>query len=103
MLLKDISTTSPTNCTSLLLHAIVSNVTYGPTDGETGLQRSDYEAIGVLSFIQLSELRHRGAFTAVSQTFATCCLRCGQSSNPTISSLPELWYQVSISYFFDAA
>ncbi|KAL1964941.1 hypothetical protein VTN77DRAFT_6294 [Rasamsonia byssochlamydoides] len=81
---------------SLLLHATVANMTYGPQDGENGLQRPDYEAIGVLSFIQLSELRHRGAFTAVSQTFATCCQRCGESSDPTISSLPEQWYQETV-------
>lgn len=82
---------------SLLLHAIVANATYGPANSASGLNRSDYEAIGVLSFIQLSELRHRGAFTAVSQTFATCCQRCGEHTDPEISSLPEVWYQVGIS------
>jgi hypothetical protein len=32
-----------------------------------------FESIGCLTFEQLSTLRHRGAFSAVSQTFATCC------------------------------
>lgn len=32
-----------------------------------------FERIGNLSFLQLSTLRHRGAFSTVSQTFSTCC------------------------------
>lgn len=60
------------------------------------MTKSDFEMIGVASFTQLAELRHRGAFSTVSQTFATCCLRCGQSSDPEIASLPHNWYQVSI-------
>ncbi|GMG25342.1 unnamed protein product [Aspergillus oryzae] len=77
------------------LHGYVSALrTYGPT-GELGLTKSDFEMIGVASFTQLAELRHRGAFSTVSQTFATCCLRCGQSSDPEIASLPHNWYQVT--------
>ena len=77
---------------SLLLHAIVSNATYAPNDG---LRRADFETIGTLSFVQLSELRHRGAFSTVAQTFAACCLRCAENKNSEISSLPDMWYQVS--------
>lgn len=78
---------------SLLLHAILSNTNYGP-QGEKGLKREDYENIGSASFAQLAELRHRGAFSTVSQTFATCCQRCAQSKDQSISSLPNAWYQV---------
>ncbi|RDW90267.1 THADA/TRM732 family protein [Aspergillus mulundensis] len=87
---------------SLLVHATLSNTTYGP-QGETGLTRSDYEEIGKSSFTQLAELRHRGAFSTVAQTFATCCQRCGQSSNPEISALPELWYQEAKKIIFEKA
>lgn len=81
---------------SLLLHAILSNTTYAPPDS---LQRADYETIGALSYVQLSQLRHRGAFTAVSQTFETCCVRCAENKKPEISGLPDLWYQVSEAIF----
>ncbi|OGM51318.1 HEAT repeat protein [Aspergillus bombycis] len=78
---------------SLLLYATLANRTYGPK-GELGLTKGDFETVGVASFTQLAELRHRGAFSTVSQTFATCCLRCGQSSDPEIASLPHRWYQL---------
>jgi hypothetical protein len=78
------------------LHATLSNATYGPK-GENGLRRADYEKIGTLSFIQLAELRHRGAFSTVAQTFTTCCQRCGQSKDASIYTLPEAWYEVSVS------
>lgn len=87
---------SCTNTGSLLLHATLANPTYGP-QGSSGLTRDDYEKIGTTSFTQLAELRHRGAFSTVSQTFATCCLRCGQSSDSEIAELPNRWYQVGNS------
>ncbi|KAI9043885.1 THADA/TRM732 family protein [Aspergillus affinis] len=87
---------------SLLLHATLANSTYGP-QGLSGLTYEDYEKIGTTSFTQLAELRHRGAFSTVSQTFATCCLRCGQSGNAEISELPNRWYQDARKIIFEAA
>ncbi|KAL4992354.1 putative death-receptor fusion protein-domain-containing protein [Aspergillus falconensis] len=87
---------------SLLVHATLSNATYGP-QGESGLARADYEQIGKSSFTQLAELRHRGAFSTVAQTFAACCQRCGQSSNPEVSALPLLWYQEAKKIIFEKA
>ncbi|KAB8263233.1 putative death-receptor fusion protein-domain-containing protein [Aspergillus pseudonomiae] len=87
---------------SLLLYATLANRTYGPK-GESGLTKGDFETIGVASFTQLAELRHRGAFSTVSQTFATCCLRCGQSSDPEIASLPHRWYQEARKIIFETA
>ncbi|KAL4864834.1 hypothetical protein BDV12DRAFT_7425 [Aspergillus spectabilis] len=87
---------------SMLVHATLSNATYGP-EGETGLTRDDYEKIGRSSFTQLAELRHRGAFSTVAQTFASCCQRCGQSSNTDISTLPLLWYQEAKKIIFETA
>ncbi|KAL4785390.1 putative death-receptor fusion protein-domain-containing protein [Aspergillus varians] len=87
---------------SFLVHATLSNETYGP-EGESGLTRADYEKIGRTTFTQLAELRHRGAFSTVAQTFAACCRRCGQSSNPEISALPQLWYQEAKKIIFETA
>jgi hypothetical protein len=56
-----------------------------------------FEQIGNLTFLQLSTLRHRGAFSTVSQTFATCCqhVRYLKDSDPgSGASLLEIWYQV---------
>ncbi|PLB55905.1 HEAT repeat protein [Aspergillus steynii IBT 23096] len=87
---------------SLLLHATLVNSTYGP-QGSSGLTYDDYQKIGTTSFTQLAELRHRGAFSTVSQTFATCCLRCGQSSDPEVADLPTRWYQDARKIIFEAA
>lgn len=84
------------NCISFLLHATMANTTYGP-NGKDGLQRPDFEIVGQTSFTQLAELRHRGAFSTVSQTFATCCLRCSKSDDPSIQDLPRRWYQASVA------
>ncbi|KKK22927.1 hypothetical protein ARAM_005405 [Aspergillus rambellii] len=85
---------------SLLLNATLSNETYGP---ELGLNREDYDKIGRASFTQLAELRHRGAFSTVAQTFASCCQRCGQSKKREISELPLLWYQEAKKIIFESA
>ncbi|KAL4920105.1 putative death-receptor fusion protein-domain-containing protein [Aspergillus aurantiobrunneus] len=87
---------------SYLVHALLSNETYGPK-GEAGLTREDYEKIGRSSFTQLAELRHRGAFSTVAQTFSACCQRCGQSTNPEISALPQLWFQEAKKIIFETA
>ncbi|PYI07666.1 hypothetical protein BO78DRAFT_396285, partial [Aspergillus sclerotiicarbonarius CBS 121057] len=87
---------------SLLLHATLANREYGP-EGESGLSVEHFEKIGTLSFIQLAELRHRGAFSTVSQTFATCCHRCGQSKSEEISALPSRWYQDAKKIIFESA
>ncbi|RAL13849.1 THADA/TRM732 family protein [Aspergillus homomorphus CBS 101889] len=87
---------------SLLLHATLSNKSYSPP-GDNGLTEQHFDKLGTLSFIQLAELRHRGAFSTVSQTFATCCQRCGQSSDPAISELPHRFYQEAKKTIFESA
>ncbi|KAJ5564383.1 hypothetical protein N7513_000625 [Penicillium frequentans] len=87
---------------SLLLHATMTNITYGPA-GNQGLQRADFENVGRVSFTQLAELRHRGAFSTVSTTFATCCQRCTDSKDASIQELPVLWYQEAKSTIFESA
>jgi hypothetical protein len=51
--------------------------------------------LGRLCFTQLLELRHRGAFSTVSQTFAAFCRRCVSSNIATLRALPDVWYEVS--------
>ncbi|KAJ5550352.1 Armadillo-like helical [Penicillium sp. DV-2018c] len=87
---------------SLLLHATLVNTSYGPS-GNDGLTRTDFANIGGASFTQLAELRHRGAFTNVSQTFATCCQRCSSSKDPSIRELPRTWYLEAKSTIFGSA
>lgn len=88
--------------TSILLHATLLNPSYGPS-GTSGLNRTDFAKIGGASFTQLAELRHRGAFTNVSQTFATCCQRCSASKDPAIRELTRGWYQEAKSTIFGSA
>ncbi|KAL3471955.1 putative death-receptor fusion protein-domain-containing protein [Aspergillus californicus] len=87
---------------SMLQHATLFNETYGP-EGDFGLTREDFEKVGRSSFTQLAELRHRGAFSTVAQTFSMCCQRCGQSRNADISILPLLWYKESKKIIFETA
>ena len=81
--------------TSSLLHTIVTNDGYGPVvSNSEGLTYDDYHKIGGLSFTQLAELRHRGAFSTVSHTFAACCIACAGSSDPRVVSLVKAYYYV---------
>jgi len=70
------------------------NKSYSPDGSTTGLQYEDLSRIGRLSFTQLAELRHRGAFSTVSQTFAACCARCAQLTETAVRGLLETWYTV---------
>lgn len=61
---------------------------------EKGLQFEDYLQIGNLTFNQLAELRHRGAFSTVSRTFAACCTASARSIASKNLGLPWKFYQV---------
>lgn len=74
----------------------------------------DFKRIGDLAFTQLAELRHRGAFSTVAQTFTACCLAAARENSQSgaealnssnESSLPtdllEKWYRVSYPNFFE--
>ncbi|KAK8933176.1 hypothetical protein VCV18_001722 [Metarhizium anisopliae] len=57
-----------------------------------------FERIGNLTFTQLENLRHRGAFTTVSSTFATCCqqtkyLQLEQNER----TLLGIWYEGTLN------
>ena len=80
------------------MQAMLANEGYSTIDGETRLSFNDFKAVGDLSFTQLNELRHRGAFSTVSLTFLTCCSRCMQSEEIEMSELPSAWLQVRRSH-----
>lgn len=78
---------------SVLLRSIISAAPIGSSKSDF-LTPQIYEKLGRLCFTQLLELRHRGAFSIVSQTFAAFCRRCVTSDNPALRALPETWYLV---------
>jgi len=80
-----------------LIRVTISKAPLDEPPGEGILSVDDFDALSWLSFEQLAELRHRGAFSTVAQTFAACCARCLAEKDPEIVELPEQWYQVRIS------
>ena len=79
---------------SLLMHAIVDRVLSDGQESSSILPTVNYSVYGRVLFTQLAELRHRGAFSAVAQTFAAWCTMCSMSKEPTVSNLPKEWYKV---------
>jgi putative death-receptor fusion protein DUF2428 len=55
-------------------------------DGErfVGIPPEQFEELTRLCFDELTTLRHRGAFSAVAQAFASCCLAIEKSRFPYI-------------------
>lgn len=54
--------------------------------------RDVFQRIGNLTFDQLSNLRHRGAFSTVSLTFATCCQQSKPLEQGMDRTLLDIWY-----------
>ncbi|KAL8734098.1 MAG: hypothetical protein Q9181_003306 [Wetmoreana brouardii] len=93
---------------STLMHAMIADI--GPTPvsrkfqhivfDETPIalafQHIHYQELGELAFTELADLRHRGAFSTVSQTFAACCFQCARSKHRETRALPKRWYQKTI-------
>ncbi|KAK5010095.1 hypothetical protein LTR28_011832 [Elasticomyces elasticus] len=79
---------------SLLLRVIISKAPLTlPSSSRTGLLNvSDISNMGYSCFNQLAELRHRGAFSTVAQTFVACCNRCSEPSKQDLHYLLEEWY-----------
>ena len=73
---------------------MVEKAPIGMPDASPVLQTTDFETLGALCFTQLSELRHRGAFSTVAQTFAAFCIRCNTNKETQSLQLPGIWYEV---------
>lgn len=75
------------------MRTIVNKVTSGSKDRSPIVSAQIFAQIGDLTFDQLSSLRHRGAFSTVSLTFARCCILT-QVQASTIGELLGKWYKV---------
>lgn len=76
---------------SNLMRTVVTKAKDRRHDGSSVMGPELFKKVGNLTFEQLSSLRHRGAFSTVSLTFARCCQlsQCHASSE-----LLEIWYKV---------
>ena len=79
------------------MHAIVTNKGYIPLSLRESTVYEGYHIFGRLAFTQLAELRHRGAFSTVSHTFAACCMMCARSTQQVIRECPKTWYKVNLA------
>jgi hypothetical protein len=68
---------------SVLLRVMITKAPIGD-DERALISPALFEKLGRLCFTQLLELRHRGAFSTVSQTFAAFCRRCVSLQIPTL-------------------
>ncbi|KAG6038091.1 hypothetical protein E4U41_004560 [Claviceps citrina] len=78
---------------SNLMRTMILSIRNGGRQGLMVPSKQVFERIGNLTFTQLASLRHRGAFTTVSATFATCCqqtrhLRVDDGEVPLL----KVWY-----------
>ncbi|KAF2448148.1 hypothetical protein P171DRAFT_352773 [Karstenula rhodostoma CBS 690.94] len=81
---------------STLLRVIATRAPIGKNDRDV-IAPARFEELGRLCFTQLIELRHRGAFSAVAQTFASFCRRTYFVDDEDLQALPEKWYQETLS------
>ncbi|KAK7425361.1 hypothetical protein QQZ08_008147 [Neonectria magnoliae] len=89
---------------SNLMRALILSIKQKTGPGKIHPSREVYERIGNLSFTQLSNLRHRGAFTTVALTFSTCCQFVKHLDQGTEGqhgpTLLEQWYNGTIDAIF---
>ncbi|KAF2277988.1 uncharacterized protein EI97DRAFT_415834 [Westerdykella ornata] len=87
---------------SVLLRTIISKAPIGT--GNTAVLSSDrFEVLGKLCFVQLVELRHRGAFSTVSLACAAFCRRAIAGDEDRLRQLPQVWYQDTLACIQDKA
>lgn len=79
---------------SILLSVIVTKTPYHEGVGLSFLGNQDIRSLGDLCFVQLSELRHRGAFSTVAHAFASCCARCMNVKAQELEGFVLGWYNV---------
>jgi hypothetical protein len=82
---------------SLLLCAMLSSPTFKERDAMSLSKLKALEAMGRLCIDQLSNLRHRGAFSTVAQTFSVLCERIGESNDNAASRLRDTWYESAVT------
>jgi hypothetical protein len=82
---------------SLLLCAILGSPVFKEGDAMSLSKLKALEAMGHLCIDQLSNLRHRGAFSTVAQTFTVLCERIAESNDDAASRLRDMWYENAVT------
>ncbi|KAK5111618.1 hypothetical protein LTR85_011796 [Meristemomyces frigidus] len=77
---------------SLLLGVLVSAGTKATPNPEEVKDSQRLNDLCGLCFAQLAELRHRGAFSTVAQTWITCCTRSSGSAEDSAPRKLYAWY-----------
>lgn len=82
---------------SNLLRTVVNKLNQKSPETFALTASKHFVEIGDLTFLQLSTLRHRGAFSTVSLTFAVCCQqtqRIVSSPESTDTDMLHRWWKV---------
>ena len=82
---------------SLLICAIVDAPTFREQRAVSASTLQCFEEMGALCMEQLSDLRHRGAFSTVAQTFSILCERISESHNNSVLRLRDIWYDMALA------
>ncbi|KAK3718169.1 hypothetical protein LTR37_005284 [Vermiconidia calcicola] len=69
-----------------------SSMLLGTIVAHESLNYDSVLALSNLCFTQLAELRHRGAFSTVAQTWITCCVRCRGVKGNDGQTVLQSWY-----------
>lgn len=77
------------------MHAVIESCSRNMSPSQKGPLYDEICVYGGLAFRQLADLRHRGAFSTVAQTFTAWCLLCERSGDLQLQKLPRIWYNVS--------
>ena len=81
---------------SNLLRAMANNAQFHGKPGLLAPDNKTFDSIGNLTFDELSNLRHRGAFSTVTHTFAGCCQQVKHyTSVKGGDTLLDKWYEVN--------
>ncbi|KAI1437764.1 putative death-receptor fusion protein-domain-containing protein [Xylaria sp. CBS 124048] len=83
---------------SNFMRTIAQNARHDRKQGFLSPSPRDFEEIGNLTFEELSNLRHRGAFSTVSQTFTAACqlVHCVPARENGVNLL-EKWYEGALN------
>ncbi|KAK8081772.1 hypothetical protein PG996_000553, partial [Apiospora saccharicola] len=90
---------------SNLLRAMANNAQFCGKPGLLAPHRKTFDAIGNLTFDELSNLRHRGAFSTVIHTFTGCCQQVKHypTSEKGAETLLDQWYKGAIHCIYSQA
>ncbi|KAF3354653.1 GTP-binding protein rhoA [Verticillium dahliae VDG1] len=88
---------------SNLMRAMIVSLKSKAREGDLRPSVATFSAFGQLTFDQLTNLRHRGAFSTVSLTFATCCQLVQYSGGkpdwvPEGETLLDVWYKCILTH-----